>query len=470
MAVDVGPPDLASIIGPMQGMQAINRSQALLPGELTQQSISNRQSGLNLQKDIDTYAASVAGIKAVSSSQQTAAQIAEATKYAKIQQELTAARQKQLDLSNNYNQLGSTVVGGGYNDASFQPIDLSDPLKNQKLDARSATIDQMRTQMQELGLPPSLIEAKLHPLTDGALNDPTGRKAKNYMLTLAQQMNNATQMGENMIPASVQNKPTTNAAGQIVNVSQPVGGGAPSLSPIGTSQSGQTQQGTEAPSLNPSSNQVAQTADWGKTIEGVRSAALSAKNEEYGYKQIKTLLKSGNTNTGPVAAKLNQITGGIFGDNFQEIGKYLEKSAVDKMSAMGGSGSDARLEAALTANGNNSGYNPKPLLEITNYNDAVNSALRKYSQAIDKAVGNGPNQNPGALTAVRSAWGQNLDINVFRLENAIRDGDKDELNKLKTELSKRTVYDPTMKKNVDGFTELMIKRKNLESLADQGHL
>jgi hypothetical protein len=205
-----------------------------------------------------------------------------------------------------------------------------------------------------------------------------------------------------------------------------------------------------------------QMANYRKEADAVRSAGDQVGNQQYINRQILNLSK--DTKTGPGTPIWQQAMGGassMWGgtqqvNNYQELGKYLEKNAISAMTAMGGTPSDARLSAATAANGSTE-FNPRALQEVTKYNDAANTALGQYRTGIDKAVGV-DNSNPRAMPAFKSAWAQNLDPNVFRAENAIRDGDTMELQRLKTELGPK------------GMALLAQKRKNLNSLATTGRL
>lgn len=143
-------------------------------------------------------------------------------------------------------------------------------------------------------------------------------------------------------------------------------------------------------------------------------------------------------------------------NNYQELGKFLEKNALQNMQAMGGPPSDARLAAAAAANGSTQ-FNAGALQAVTKFNDATVSALDKYRQGVDKAVGLA-NSDYTKLPAFKAAWAKNMDVDVFRVENAIRDGDTGELQKIKQELGP------------DRMRQLAQKRKNLEALSSTGKL
>lgn len=191
-------------------------------------------------------------------------------------------------------------------------------------------------------------------------------------------------------------------------------------------------------------------------VQNIRATADRAPLNRNIYKHVLTL--ADDTKTGQLAswAQKNPVIGQMFGDNYQELGKYLEKNAIENMTAMGGPPSDARLSAATAANGSTQ-FNAKALKAVTQFNYATNTGLEKYRQGIDKAVGT-KNPDYGQLPAFKSAWAQNFDVDVFRLENAITDGNKAEQSAILTDMSPQQAV------------ALMQKRKNLESLAATGHL
>lgn len=174
-------------------------------------------------------------------------------------------------------------------------------------------------------------------------------------------------------------------------------------------------------------------------------------------------LSAGGAKTGPGSEAWQHVLGAIgapFGlsptASYQEVSKFLEKNAIANMQAMGSPGSDARLHAAAAANGSTS-FSPEALQTVTKFNDATNTALGKYRQALDQAVGT---RNPDytRLAQFKSEWAKNFDVDIFRVENAIRDKDQAELVKIKKELGPARMH------------ELAVKRKNLESLSETGEL
>lgn len=190
-------------------------------------------------------------------------------------------------------------------------------------------------------------------------------------------------------------------------------------------------------------------------VARVRAAADTAPQNRDIFKHILKL--ADDTNTGPLVNFFQKtaIGGQVFGDNYQELAKYLEKQAIGQMQAMGGPASDARLSAAVAANGSTT-FNPKALKAVTQFNHAVNTGLEEYRQGIDKAIGT-KNPDYTALPQFKADWAKNFSIDVFRLQNAIADGD---------EYAKAEVLNGLSDKEADA---LIKKLDNLESLAKTGH-
>lgn len=191
-------------------------------------------------------------------------------------------------------------------------------------------------------------------------------------------------------------------------------------------------------------------------VANTRSAADQAPSNRNIFQHVLKL--ADDTNTGPLVSFLQNtaIGGQVFGDNYQELGKYLEKNAIANMTAMGGPPSDARLSAAVAANGSTK-FNPKALRAVTQFNYATNTGLERYRQGMDKAVGT-KNPDYGQLPAFKAAWAANFDIDAFRLENAVADGDTDEQHAILKSLT------PARR------AEVAKKLKNLDTLADTGKL
>ena len=100
---------------------------------------------------------------------------------------------------------------------------------------------------------------------------------------------------------------------------------------------------------------------------------------------------------------------------------------------MGVPHTNAGLAASQTATGTTE-YTPQALQEKVKYADALNSGAMAYREGLDKAVGTGATQNLQKYQPFRSAWTRNFDPDIYRVEDAQRRGDTDELNALRERL------------------------------------
>jgi hypothetical protein len=244
-------------------------------------------------------------------------------------------------------------------------------------------------------------------------------------------------------------------------ITSPMTGGVGIINPAG-----QVRPVTEAPgqqaAFNPSyPGQQRDIETYRNEVQGVRQEAQQAPLARNINQQILRLSK--DARTGPGSDVWQHVIGAVgapFGlsptSSYQEVGKFLEKNAIAAMQSMGGPPSDSRLEAAAKANGGTS-FSPEALQTVTKFNDATTTALDQYRQGIDRSVGVGQNVDYSKLPAFKAAWAKNFDVNVFRVENAIRDGDQEELQKIRKELG------PTALKS------LAKKRENLTALT-QGQI
>lgn len=237
------------------------------------------------------------------------------------------------------------------------------------------------------------------------------------------------------------------------------------VTPVGGGRGNRAPAGGPAPSAAPSDrtfkqpSYAGQAEDIGRYQEEVantRSAADQAPSNRNIFQHILKL--ADDTQTGPLVSFLqnNPIGGQVFGDNYQELGKYLEKNAIANMQAMGGPPSDARLSAAVAANGSTR-FNPKALKAVTQFNYATNTGLERYRQGLDKAIGT-KEQDYSKLPEFKAQWAKNFDIDAFRLENAIADGD---------ESAQREILEGMTPAR---STEVARKMQNLDALAETGRL
>lgn len=198
-----------------------------------------------------------------------------------------------------------------------------------------------------------------------------------------------------------------------------------------------------------------------KEINNVSNAANDPQNgtqvTRYRNRQILDLADKG-ASTGPGKDLWNHIASqlpGKSGDAYQTIGHYLAQNSSAIAAKMGVPNTNMGAETAAAAGGNVS-QNPGAIKEITKVNDAVNTAFDMYNKGLAKATQNGANTDK--LPAFKQAFGQNFDLNVLRYDDAVRRGDKTEINDLAKKLGP------------DGLKQLGAKRKVLHSLSDTGDL
>lgn len=203
--------------------------------------------------------------------------------------------------------------------------------------------------------------------------------------------------------------------------------------------------------------QAADVQRFQSEVDNARKATDNLGMQRNTNAEILRLSKSTNTGPGTAAWRDSKI-GGIAGDDYQQLGKLLEKSAIANMSAMGGPPSDARLEAAAAANGSTK-FNPGALQAVTKFNDATTTGLDQYRKGLDLAIGT-KNPKYTNLPEFKAAWSANFDMDIFRYENAVRDGDEEEINKIRHELAG----------NKARAKELQEKSRNIRKLAATGHL
>jgi hypothetical protein len=221
------------------------------------------------------------------------------------------------------------------------------------------------------------------------------------------------------------------------------------------------------PALNaPKADQdryLAQTADSTKHVQDVSAAANDPQNgtqvSRYRNAQILSILNKGDAQTGPNKELLNHIestlTGGNSGTPYQTIGHYLAQNSAAVAAKMGVPNTNMGSEQAAASAGNVR-QNPDAIKEITKVNDGVNTALDLYNKGLSKATNNGANTDK--VPAFRQAFGQNFDMNLFRYEDAVRNGDKAEIDKIAKSLGPQ------------GMQQLGAKRKVIQSLANTGDL
>lgn len=432
-------------------------------------------SGLALRRAQDTYSADVAERRAQSESAQTAARVAAATadpliaqQQALTQTSQTASNQAQFNLTNQMHQRTIDQITGLIGDES---------VRNGDSQGIQSALDRAAKNALQYGSNPDEVNSTIQPLKQLAAQNPKAVQPQliNFLrqgLLGPQQAGVIQPSGPQINTGQVQYQANTNPLSA-----------APQGPVAGTGAVNQIPTGSQA--YDPNTGKPYLT---GPNGQGVQNAPALGEPEQVKANQAEVLATRSAGDQVPVQRNINQAilrlskdattapgshvwqqaiaaaTGGRVGSDYQELTKYLERNAIQAMGAMGGAPSDARLNAAVQATGSNQ-YNPAALQEITKFNDAATSALDKYRQGMDRAIGY-QNQNINALPQFKAEWARNLDPDIFRVENAIRDNDQQELQNIK----QRFVNQYGKQGAAAHMKELAKKRDNLESLANSGKI
>lgn len=175
-----------------------------------------------------------------------------------------------------------------------------------------------------------------------------------------------------------------------------------------------------------------------QSIEDTRKADADYGLNRHVNDQILRLSK--NTATGPGTEIWHHALGAVMapfgGDNvadYQKIDAYLSRQAALSAKQMGLPDTNAGLATAASLSGT-TGYQPDALQTKVKLTDALVEGAHQFRTGLDKVVGTGPNQDLSKYQAYRGAWAANFDPNVFRVENALKRGDKAELDEIRKEV------------------------------------
>lgn len=169
---------------------------------------------------------------------------------------------------------------------------------------------------------------------------------------------------------------------------------------------------------------------------------------------------SADTNTGPGTKNWKEVLASIgapIGTNsmsdYQTIGAFLDRQAAMSTKQMGLPETNAGLSTAAGLSGTTA-YQPKALQTKVRLTDALVEGAHQYRLGLDKIVGTGTNQDLTKYQEFQSAWASNFEPNVFRAENDLRRGDKQDIQELKKEVG------------ANGWKELQRKSKILGALTN----
>ncbi len=215
-----------------------------------------------------------------------------------------------------------------------------------------------------------------------------------------------------------------------------------------------------APSDSPSQPTFTQPVPQQKELEEHVSTVRKA-DSDYGtnrHVNEEIIRLSQDTSTGPGTKTWHSLIGKVAGlgggdaiADYQKIGAYLDRQAALSASQMGLPETNAGLATAANLSGTTE-YTPGALQTKVKLTDAMVEGSHQYRRGLDKVIGTGANQDLSKLQDFRAQWADNFDPNVFRVENAIRRGDKKELAQIRDEVGAR------------GMVELKEKSANLRKL------
>jgi len=176
----------------------------------------------------------------------------------------------------------------------------------------------------------------------------------------------------------------------------------------------------------PPGESVASGQQFQSIREQSNAAVQPARTASFNNKQILGLLNSGTT-TGQGAETAKKVFGSLGlewsndeGKNLATMQHYLAQNQIAAEQTMGVRHTDAGGQEAGAVTGNIS-IPTEALKGIVKTNDAFSTAIPLYNQGMEAAIKKGGSVY--AIRQFRNEWSQNFDPNVFRYQNAIRNGD-----------------------------------------------
>lgn len=198
----------------------------------------------------------------------------------------------------------------------------------------------------------------------------------------------------------------------------------------------------------------------------VNNAASTVGDQHFNNAQIIRLATKQDGDilnpTGPYASTIAHI-GAIVGSpvssdyatRLAQINHYIGLQTQKNELAMGVNTDAGRATAAPVVGSTD--VISKALISNTKVNDASASGLSAFNNGMETAI-QGAGGNVLAKRSFQNAWSNNYDPNVFRADNAIKNGDTAELSAIKSEVGS------------NGLKQLAQKRINLMSLEKTGAL
>lgn len=363
---------------------------------------------LDLQKARDTYDASVAGIKAVSSSAQSKAEVDAANVQPLIQQQAANTGMAQFQLSGAQAAQGRQLASGLVSDPDF--------IKGNSAGMVEKLNDAQAAMTSQFGIDPKTADAIVTTLKYQAIHNPGQVRQSLINMTQQGQAPSGQQAAAFPAPAAIASDTGTKfvATGNPELTGVPAGtpGAAPAITPpnqVGTDTSGGSTivnpaRGTATPiastgGAQPMTFPKGETRDTQAQLQAERTAAQQTANNAGQMHDINRSIvaevdKGITTGTlGQLKQKVASATGfnlgAETGTDYNVLGKMLERSALQAAQGMGPH-TNAGLEAQVRANGSTD-YTPQAIRKIANLNDAIVTGSTMYQAGLEGAIANSPN-------------------------------------------------------------------------------
>lgn len=372
-----------------------------------------------------------------------------------VQKDTPAGRQK---VANAYQSYGQTYGP----DAAKAVAPYQGPLTQAPQGKLASVLQHVQMQSQDAGKQLEMMAPKAATVDTGGTIQP-GATASTLGPTPGAFTPAGTSIPKQLPPSIVQTPGGSLAAtgGARGTALTPLGGGGLANAPaVRTSQQ-------DAPPLNAPAAAQQNFLDAAKQARD-HVAQVRSADADYGTNVAlsNTIRKlSANTATGPGTDIWHHALGALgapVGANniadYQLIGAYLDRQAAMTRQQMGLPATNEGQSTSQAIAGN-VGYQQKALQDKNDLTQALAEGLHSYRNGLDRVEGFTGNPSPKAVQEFKSAWVNNFDPNVYKLENA----------------QKRIKEDPTAVKKLLAelspaeAASLREKRKNLQAL-QQGQL
>lgn len=250
------------------------------------------------------------------------------------------------------------------------------------------------------------------------------------------------------------------------------GGGATFPPHVGASSPQDTRVRTALDDAPPANAPGAAQDAYNQSAEAARQQVSSAvgADKDYGLNvNLSNTIRrlSNDTKTGPGSDKWQKALGAIGApaglsnvSNFQLLGAYLDRQAATLRAQMGLPTTNEGVQTSQAIQGNTE-YQRGAIQDKNDLTQALVEGVHQYRRGLQMATGFSPYPSPVVAQRFTSAWADNFDPNVFKLENAQkRVASGEDRNAVKDILKGLTPQEAD---------SLRQKRKNLQLLA-QGQM